>query len=132
MSFDPRGLDSIPDGCSSEDLPEVELVGMLEEQLPDYKLRVDSLYLYENADWMQPVAAHGRLPEVAAPAREEDSFRYMSESGVTAPNTADKHLHTHLVLILGNGQIWKRLISGDVLVVHTAILMADLGCLMTA
>ncbi|NXE58988.1 TRAK2 protein, partial [Calcarius ornatus] len=65
------------DGCSSEDLPEVELVDMLEEQLPDYKLRVDSLYLYENADWMQPVAAHGRLPEVASPAREEDSFRYM-------------------------------------------------------
>ncbi|XP_066409459.1 trafficking kinesin-binding protein 2 isoform X1 [Molothrus aeneus] len=78
MSFDPRGLDSIPDGCSSEDLPEVELVGMLEEQLPDYKLRVDSLYLYENADWMQPLAAHGRLPEVASPAREEDSFRYMT------------------------------------------------------
>uniref|UniRef100_A0A8C9U3V8 Trafficking kinesin protein 2 n=1 Tax=Serinus canaria TaxID=9135 RepID=A0A8C9U3V8_SERCA len=77
MSFDPRGLDSIPDGCSSEDLPEVELVGMLEEQLPDYKLRVDSLYLYENADWMQPTACHGRLPEVASPAREEDSFRYM-------------------------------------------------------
>ncbi|XP_030807761.1 trafficking kinesin-binding protein 2 isoform X2 [Camarhynchus parvulus] len=77
MSFDPRGLDSIPDGCSSEDLPEVELVDMLEEQLPDYKLRVDSLYLYENADWIQPVAGHGRLPEVASPAREEDSFRYM-------------------------------------------------------
>ncbi|NWZ15364.1 TRAK2 protein, partial [Agelaius phoeniceus] len=68
---------TLSDGCSSEDLPEVELVGMLEEQLPDYKLRVDSLYLYENADWMQPVAAHGRLPEVASPAREEDSFRYM-------------------------------------------------------
>ncbi|NWR17055.1 TRAK2 protein, partial [Emberiza fucata] len=67
----------LSDGCSSEDLPEVELVGMLEEQLPDYKLRVDSLYLYENADWMQPVAAHGRLPEVAPPAREEDSFHYM-------------------------------------------------------
>ncbi|CAN8219058.1 unnamed protein product [Coccothraustes coccothraustes] len=77
MSFDPRGLDSIPDGCSNEDLPEVELVGMLEEQLPDYKLRVDSLYLYENADWIQPLACHGRLPEVAAPAPEEDSFRYM-------------------------------------------------------
>ncbi|NXF15724.1 TRAK2 protein, partial [Rhodinocichla rosea] len=70
-------ISSLSDGCSSEDLPEVELVGMLEEQLPDYKLRVDSLYLYENADWMQPVAARGRLPEVASPAREEDSFRYM-------------------------------------------------------
>ncbi|XP_062354616.1 trafficking kinesin-binding protein 2 [Cinclus cinclus] len=77
MSFDPRGLESIPDGCSNEDLPEVELVSMLEEQLPDYKLRVDSLYLYENPDWIQPTACHGRLPEIAAPAREENSFRYM-------------------------------------------------------
>ncbi|NXM97256.1 TRAK2 protein, partial [Sylvia borin] len=68
---------SLSDGCSSEDFPEVELVSMLEEQLPDYKLRVDSLYLYENPDWVQPVAGHGRLPEVASPAREEDSFRYM-------------------------------------------------------
>ncbi|XP_053803304.1 trafficking kinesin-binding protein 2 isoform X2 [Vidua chalybeata] len=77
MSFDPRGLESVPDGCSNEDLPEVELVSMLEEQLPDYQLRVDSLYLYENPDWIQPMACHGRLPEMAAPAREEDSFRYM-------------------------------------------------------
>ncbi|NXH84370.1 TRAK2 protein, partial [Edolisoma coerulescens] len=67
----------LSDGCSSEDLPEVELVSMLEEQLPDYKLRVDSLYLYENPDWVQPAACHGRLPEIASPAREEESFRYM-------------------------------------------------------
>ncbi|NXP35603.1 TRAK2 protein, partial [Leiothrix lutea] len=67
----------LSDGCSNEDLPEVELVSMLEEQLPDYKLRVDSLYLYENPEWVQPGAGHGRLPEVASPAREEDSFRYM-------------------------------------------------------
>ncbi|NWH29778.1 TRAK2 protein, partial [Chloropsis hardwickii] len=71
------GIYSLSDGCSSEDLPEVELVSMLEEQLPDYKLRVDSLYLYENPDWIQPMACHGRLPETASPAREEDSFRYM-------------------------------------------------------
>ncbi|NXW75562.1 TRAK2 protein, partial [Hirundo rustica] len=68
---------TLSDGCSNEDIPEVELVSMLEEQLPDYKLRVDSLYLYENPDWIQPTACHGRLPEVASPAREEDSFRYM-------------------------------------------------------
>ncbi|NWZ33111.1 TRAK2 protein, partial [Brachypodius atriceps] len=71
------GIYSLSDGCSSEDLPEVELVNMLEEQLPDYKLRVDSLYLYENPDWIQPPACHGRLPEVTSPTREEDSFRYM-------------------------------------------------------
>ncbi|NWV62419.1 TRAK2 protein, partial [Malurus elegans] len=71
------GIYSLSDGCSNEDLPEVELVSMLEEQLPDYKLRVDSLYLYENPDWIQPPPCHGRLPEIASPAREEDSFRYM-------------------------------------------------------
>ncbi|KFO52843.1 Trafficking kinesin-binding protein 2, partial [Corvus brachyrhynchos] len=68
---------SLSDGCSSEDIPEVELVSMLEEQLPDYKLRADSLYLYENPGWIQPKACHGRLPEMASPAREEESFRYM-------------------------------------------------------
>ncbi|NWV83366.1 TRAK2 protein, partial [Dasyornis broadbenti] len=68
---------SLSDGCSNENLPEVELVSMLEEQLPDYKLRVDSLYLFENPDWIQPTACHGRVPEIASPAREEESFRYM-------------------------------------------------------
>ncbi|NWW60240.1 TRAK2 protein, partial [Ifrita kowaldi] len=71
------GIYSLSDGCSSEDLPEVELVSMLEGQLPDYKLRADSLYLYENPGWIQPPACHGRLPEMASPAREEESFRYM-------------------------------------------------------
>ncbi|NXU08623.1 TRAK2 protein, partial [Pardalotus punctatus] len=67
----------LSDDCSNEDLPEVELVSMLEEQLPDYKLRVDSLYLYENPDWIQPTACHGRVPEVASSAREEEPFCYM-------------------------------------------------------
>ncbi|NXG04279.1 TRAK2 protein, partial [Sakesphorus luctuosus] len=68
---------SLSDVCSNEDLPEVELVSMLEEQLPDYKLRVDSLYLYENKDWIPPTACHGRLPEITSPAPDEESFRYM-------------------------------------------------------
>ncbi|NWJ01907.1 TRAK2 protein, partial [Crypturellus undulatus] len=65
------------DVCSSEDLPEVELVSMLEEQLPEYKLRVDSLYLYENQDWIQSPACHGHLPETTSQIRDEETFRYM-------------------------------------------------------
>ncbi|NXC18883.1 TRAK2 protein, partial [Corythaeola cristata] len=70
---------SLSDVRSSEDLPEVELVSMLEEQLPDYKLRVDSLYLYENQDWIQSPACHGHLPEITSPARveEQEPFHYM-------------------------------------------------------
>lgn len=97
---------------------------MLEEQLPDYTLRVDSLYRYENPEWAQPMACHGRLPEVAS-AREEDSFHYMSESVFISPNVEDQHLDTQLILVLGNGQIWKtlgrwkeRLSSGEVPVVQ--------------
>jgi len=52
---------------------------MLEEQLPDYKLRVDSLYLYENQDWIQSPACHGHLPDITSPAHDEEPFRYMSE-----------------------------------------------------
>ncbi|KAM9287630.1 trafficking kinesin-binding protein 2 isoform 2-T3 [Morus bassanus] len=77
MNFDHRGLESVSDVCSSEDLPEVELVSMLEEQLPDYKLRVDSLYLYENQDWIQSPACHGHLPEITSPAHDQEPFRYM-------------------------------------------------------
>ncbi|KFW11832.1 Trafficking kinesin-binding protein 2, partial [Fulmarus glacialis] len=68
---------SLSDVCSSEDLPEVELVSMLEEQLPDYKLRVDSLYLYENQDWIQSPACHGHLPEITSPVHDEEPFHYM-------------------------------------------------------
>ncbi|KAM6396326.1 trafficking kinesin-binding protein 2 isoform 2-T3 [Pluvialis apricaria] len=77
MSFDHRDLESISDVCSTEDLPEVELVSMLEEQLPDYKLRVDSLYLYENQDWIHSPACHGHLPEITSPVHDEDPFHYM-------------------------------------------------------
>ncbi|NXF00881.1 TRAK2 protein, partial [Smithornis capensis] len=66
----------LSDVCSNEDLPEVELVSMLEEQLPDYKLRVDSLYLYDDKDWIQSTACHGPLPEITSPARDEEPFLY--------------------------------------------------------
>ncbi|NWR72383.1 TRAK2 protein, partial [Centropus unirufus] len=69
---------SLSDACSSENLPEVELVSMLEEQLPDYKLRVDSLYLYENQDWIQSHACHGHLPQITSPVHDGEPFRYMS------------------------------------------------------
>ncbi|KAM9189152.1 trafficking kinesin-binding protein 2 [Mergus octosetaceus] len=76
MNFDHRVLESISDVCSTEDLPEVELVSMLEEQLPDYKLRVDSLYLYENQDWIQS-NCHGCLPKISSPVHDEETSRYM-------------------------------------------------------
>lgn len=65
----------------SQEVPEVELVNLLEDQLPQYKLRVDSLYLYDHQDWIQHSPPHqsnglGSLSPVLA----EETFRYMSKS----------------------------------------------------
>ncbi|XP_066245170.1 trafficking kinesin-binding protein milt isoform X1 [Euwallacea similis] len=46
--------------CSGESLPEVEIISLLEEQIPQYKLRADTLTEfggYENQDWFIPSPA---------------------------------------------------------------------------
>ncbi|XP_065213636.1 trafficking kinesin-binding protein milt isoform X2 [Planococcus citri] len=48
------------DVCSGGELPEVEIVSLLEEQIPKYKLRADTLTEfsgYENQDWFIPCPA---------------------------------------------------------------------------
>lgn len=77
MSSNHRDSESITDVCSNEDLPEVELVNLLEEQLPQYKLRVDSLFLYENQDWSQSSQQQQDASETLSPVLAEETFRYM-------------------------------------------------------
>lgn len=46
--------------CSGEELPEVEIISLLEEQIPRYRLRADTLTQftgYENEDWFIPAPA---------------------------------------------------------------------------
>lgn len=38
--------------CNSIDLPEVEIISLLEEQLPHYMLRADTIYGYDHDDWL--------------------------------------------------------------------------------
>lgn len=38
--------------CNSTDLPEFEIISLLEEQLPVYRLRADSVYGYDHDDWL--------------------------------------------------------------------------------
>lgn len=40
------------DVCNNTDLPELEIISLLEEQLPVYKLRADTIYGYEQDDWL--------------------------------------------------------------------------------
>ncbi|KAJ4930543.1 hypothetical protein JOQ06_024854 [Pogonophryne albipinna] len=39
-------------GFASTDLPELEIISLLEEQLPVYKLRADTVFGYEQDDWL--------------------------------------------------------------------------------
>uniref|UniRef100_A0A671MIL4 Trafficking kinesin-binding protein 1-like n=1 Tax=Sinocyclocheilus anshuiensis TaxID=1608454 RepID=A0A671MIL4_9TELE len=47
-----RDAETITDVCNSTELPEVEIISLLEEQLPVYRLRADCVYGYENDDWI--------------------------------------------------------------------------------
>ncbi|XP_023568160.1 trafficking kinesin-binding protein 2 isoform X2 [Octodon degus] len=77
MNSNHRDSESITDVCSDQDLPEAELVSLLEEQLPQYKLRVDSLLLCENQDWVQSPLQQQHAPDALSPVLAEETFRYM-------------------------------------------------------
>jgi len=51
---------TLTDVCSGEELPEVEIISLVQEQIPKYKLRADTLTSftgYENQDWFIPSPA---------------------------------------------------------------------------
>ncbi|XP_019946240.2 trafficking kinesin-binding protein 1-like [Paralichthys olivaceus] len=60
---DCRDAETITDVCNSTDLPEFEIISLLEEQLPVYRLRADTVYGYDNDDWLHTplVAPDARL-----------------------------------------------------------------------
>ncbi|KAG7245168.1 hypothetical protein INR49_023734 [Caranx melampygus] len=49
---DCRDAETITDVCNSTDLPEFEIISLLEEQLPVYRLRADTVYGYDQDDWL--------------------------------------------------------------------------------
>lgn len=101
MNFNRRDPESITDVCHNEDLPEIELVSMLEEQLPQYKLRVDSLYLSENEGWIQSPRYHSHISENASPDHAEENFHYMilgtDKREQVTKNCSDTEIVTHLL-----------------------------------
>ncbi|XP_048341945.1 trafficking kinesin-binding protein 2 isoform X2 [Sphaerodactylus townsendi] len=101
MNFNHQDSESTIDVCSNDDLPEVELVNLLEEQLPQYKLRVDSLYLSENEDWIQSPSHHDPVPQITSPILAEENFRYMilgtDSREQVMKNCSDVEVVTHLL-----------------------------------
>ncbi|KAL4217489.1 hypothetical protein ACF0H5_023938 [Mactra antiquata] len=83
----------VTDLCNDSDLPEVEIFSLIEEQIPRYRLRADTVTNfagYSNYDWIQtPV-----LPEIddadLTPELVEETLKYFSK-------------YSLIVLILGLG-----------------------------
>lgn len=62
-----RNVSTLTEVCNSEEVPEVEIVSLLQEHIPKYRLRADSLTQfggYENQDWF--------IPSPALPLSSED------------------------------------------------------------
>lgn len=72
-----RESEQVPDVNSSEDLAEIELVSLLEDELPNYQLRTDSLFLYHNEDWVQPSSYPHNTSTPRASVLVEEPFKYM-------------------------------------------------------
>ncbi|KAK2868979.1 hypothetical protein Q7C36_000850 [Tachysurus vachellii] len=71
-----KDVSTLTDVCSGVDLPEVEIVSLLAEELPRYTLRADHVFGYEHDDWLHtpllpPEAALGLTYE-----QIEETFKY--------------------------------------------------------
>lgn len=65
-------LSPLSDVCNSTDLPEFEIISLLEEQLPVYRLRADTVYGYDNDDWLHtPLVAPDARFDLTAEQIEE-------------------------------------------------------------
>lgn len=69
------------DVCNSTDLPEFEIISLLEEQLPVYRLRADTVYGYDHDDWLHtPLVAPGARLDLTTEQIEE-TLKYFCKFG---------------------------------------------------
>ncbi len=68
------------DVCNSTDLPEFEIISLLEEQLPVYRLRADTVYGYDHDDWLHtPLVAPDASFDLTTEQIEE-TLKYFRKS----------------------------------------------------
>ncbi|KAJ8382524.1 hypothetical protein SKAU_G00033020 [Synaphobranchus kaupii] len=78
-----RDAGTITDVCNSTDLPEVEIISLLEEQLPHYKLRADTIYGYDHDDWLHtPLISPDTNIDLTTEQIEETLKYFQSKTGM--------------------------------------------------
>ncbi|XP_036611506.1 huntingtin-associated protein 1, partial [Trichosurus vulpecula] len=58
------------------DVPEVEIITLLGEQLPHYKLRADSVFGYEHHDWIQTPMVPPDVSQHLTPTQIQETLQY--------------------------------------------------------
>uniref|UniRef100_A0A8C2WQ59 Trafficking kinesin protein 1 n=1 Tax=Cyclopterus lumpus TaxID=8103 RepID=A0A8C2WQ59_CYCLU len=64
------------DVCNNTDLPELEIISLLEEQLPVYKLRADTIFGYEQDDWLHTPLVDPDSPLDLTTEQIEETLKY--------------------------------------------------------
>lgn len=73
--------------CNSTDLPEFEIISLLEEQLPVYRLRADTVYGYDQDDWLHtPLVAPDTRFDLTTEQIEE-TLKYFCKSCYSSVHT---------------------------------------------
>lgn len=82
------------DVCNSTDLPEFEIISLLEEQLPVYRLRADTVYGYDHDDWLHTplVAPDARLDLTTE--QIEETLKYFCKSAWCTADSNDMIIYS--------------------------------------
>lgn len=66
--------------CNSTELDEVEIISLLDEQLPVYRLRADTVYGYDHDDWIHTaiISSHANIELTVE--QIEETLSYFCES----------------------------------------------------
>ncbi|XP_033375904.1 uncharacterized protein LOC117245553 [Parus major] len=97
-----RDAATITELCS-EDVPEVEIISLLGEQLPRYTLRADTVFGYDHGDWLRAPSGPPQPVAPLTPQQIEETLQYFRES----PGPAG------LVRVVGTGPVSVRGRDGE-------------------
>lgn len=64
--------------CSG-DVPEVEIISLLGEQLPRYRLRADTVFGYDHDDWLRACPGPPEPMAPLTPRQIEETLQYFRE-----------------------------------------------------
>ncbi|XP_078702415.1 trafficking kinesin-binding protein 1-like isoform X26 [Branchiostoma floridae x Branchiostoma belcheri] len=73
-----RDASCLTDLCNSPDLPEVEIISLIQEEIPRYKLRADTVFGYENKDWLESPVLPPDTPVDLSPEQAEETLKYFA------------------------------------------------------